>query len=119
MIRFAIVFVAVVLCVPAFGQEFLSSDGDCYIDPITKRQVCPLRKADAVTGNVVSKVGAVITPNEVALPVQPMQSYAMPVQSVPVQTYQYQSTQSYGWSKSWTSVPNQPIRNGLRRIFGR
>lgn len=117
MKQFAILFVSLVLCVPCFGQEFLSSDGDCYIDPITKRQVCPLKKAAAVTGNVVSKVGAAITPNDVPLPVQPMQSYSLPV--VPVQPYQYQSSQSYGWSKSWTVVPNQPVRNGLRRFLGR
>jgi hypothetical protein len=113
VIRFAILFVCVVLCVPAFGQEFFASEDQCYIDPITKRQVCPLKKAAAVTGAVVSKVGAVITPNDLALPVQPAATFA------PVQTYQYQSAQSYGWSKSWHTVPKQPVRNLGRRLLGR
>jgi hypothetical protein len=119
VIRFAILFVCVVLCVPAFGQEFLASEDQCYIDPITKRQVCPLKKAAAVTGAVVSKVGAVITPNDLALPVQPMQVYSAAATFAPVQTYQYQSAQSYGWSKSWHTVPKQPVRNLGRRLLGR
>ena len=118
MIRFAILFVAVVLCVPTFGQEFLSSEDDCYIDPITKRQVCPLKKTVAVAGIVASKVGAALTPDSVAIPIHPSQAYSMPATTysyAPVQSYQHQS----GWSKSWHSVSGQPIRNLGRRILGR
>lgn len=109
MFRFAIVLVAAVLCVPCFGQEFLSSDGDCYIDQATGRQVCQLKKTAAAVGKTVVAVGNAITPNSVPAPMQASQVYAVPSSAV----------QSYGWSKSWHKVHGQPVRNIGRRIFGR
>ncbi len=112
MKQFAIVF-AVVLSVPCFGQEFLSSEGDCYIDQVTGRQVCPLKKTAAAVGKTVVAVGNAITPNSVPAPMQASQVYAVP-------SYSYSApVQSYGWSKSWHKVNGQPLRNLGRRLLGR
>lgn len=90
------------------ASDFLS-DGDCYIDPISGRQVCPLKKAAAATGKVLQAAANVVTPNNVALPMQSHQHYALPSQQVA----------SLGWSKSWHKVHGQPVRNIGRRIFGK
>lgn len=112
MVRFAMFLVACLLCVPSFGQDYLAGD-ECFVDPLTGRQVCPLKKTAAAVGKTVVAVGNAITPNSVPAPMQASQVYSMPVQtySAPVQ--------SYSWSKSWSKVHGQPVRNIGRRIFGR
>lgn len=116
------------------AQEFYGEpQQQCRIDPLTGQRTCtPVRStvkaAAAVTGKAVSSVGAVITPNSVPLPMQTAQFYAepAPIVSYPVQAYvappvhsapvvQY----SRGWSKSWSMVHGQPVRNFGRRILGR
>ena len=91
------------------NAQFVSVD-ECYTDPVTGRQVCPLKKAAAATGKVLQAAANVVTPNSVALPMQQYQHYSTPA---PVQS------QSVGWSKSWHVVHGQPVRNGLRRFLGR
>lgn len=136
------VVVVLVVTGNVLAQEFYGEpQQQCRIDPLTGQRICtPVRStvkaAAVVTGKVVSSVGAVITPNSVPLPMQPAQFYAEPapvsypvvqsyvapaVYSPSVVTYsQVYSTQvSNGWSKSWSVVHGQPVRNVGRRILGR
>lgn len=133
--------VVVVLVVTGnlLSQEFYGeTQQQCRIDPLTGQRICsPVRStikaAAVVTGKAVSSVGAVITPNSVPLPMQPAQFYAEPAPVVsypvvqtyvtpPVVTYNqtvYSAPVSNGWSKSWSAVHGQPVRNVGRRLFGR
>lgn len=106
------ILIALLCCLPsvASASDFLS-DGDCYIDA-NGRQVCPLKKAAAATGKVLNAAANIVTPNSVPLPMQPYQAYVEPQAVV-------QSTQSYGWSKSWHKVHGQPVRNLGRRLLGK
>lgn len=133
--------VVVVLVVTGnlLAQEFYGEpQQQCRVDPLTGQKICtPVRRtvkaAAVVTGKAVSSVGAVITPNSVPLPMQPAQFYAEPapvvsypvVQSYvapPVVSYSqpvYAAPVSSGWSKSWSVVHGQPVRNVGRRILRR
>ena len=115
------------------AQEFYGEpqQQQCRIDPITGQKTCtPIRStvkvAAAASGKVVTSIGAAITPNNVVLPIQPAQLYAdvgYPIVHIPtVASYSqpmYSAPVSNGWSKSWSVVHGQPVRNIARRILGR
>lgn len=127
--------VVVVLVVTGnlLAQEFYGEpqQQQCRIDPLTGQRICtPVRStvkaAAVVTGKAVSSVGAVITPNSFPLPMQAAQFYADPaaIVSYPVAPAAVTFSQpvyaaSSGWSKSWSVVHGQPVRNVGRRILGR
>lgn len=114
---------AILMLVLSIGS--IASAQDCYTDPLTGREVCPLKKVAAAVGKTVNAFGAAITPNSVPLPVQYGQAYAAPVQCncspepMPVQAPAVvQQATSTGWTKSWHIVPGQPVRNFGRKILG-
>jgi len=117
-------FMQLVVLVMVLSVGSIASAQDCYTDPLTGREVCPLKKVASAVGKTVNAVGAAITPNSVPLPVQYGQSYAAcncspePV-SVPVPVVHQSAVSTGGWSKSWHIVPRQPVRNFGRRVLGR
>lgn len=113
-ILFCLLVIIAILSVAsgAKASDFLS-DGNCYIDA-NGRQICPLKKAAAATGKVLQVAANVVTPNNVALPMQASQQY-----SSPAAVHYSSAAVSTGWSKSWHKVHGQPIRNIGRRLLGR
>ena len=109
-------FMQLVVLVMVLSVGLIASAQDCYTDPLTGREFCPLKKVASAVGKTVNAVGAAITPNSVPLPVQYGQSYAAcncspePV-SVPVPVVHQSAVSTGGWSKSWHIVPRQPVRN--------
>lgn len=98
-------------------------------------QCTPLKNAAEFVGKTFNAVGAVITPNSVPLPTQYGQTYSMPAsqqsscncRQAPVeQSYNWypvaastSTTSVNGWSKSWSKVHGQPVRNIGRRLLGK
>ena len=124
-ILFCVLVIIAILSVAsgAKASDFLS-DGDCYIDPVSGRQVCPLKKAAAATGKVLQAAANVVTPDCICGPNCQCNAGGTPCECPRVghaasQSMVVESHSVSGWSKSWHKVQGQPIRNIGRRIFGK
>lgn len=123
--------VQVPMSVAVDGDVALPTQTVCTIDPLTGKKTCtPVRStvkaAATVVGSTVSKVGDIITPNQSVNYGSSGTSYQV-YYSQPVTTYETVSygctgtsyATSNGYTKTWSRVPGQPVRNIGRRIFGR